>query len=218
MNMERLKYSIKRDLENLKALPPKKRWGFIWEYYKMTICVCVLIILFLAVGLITLSSNRQSDLYVVLINSMEGNPAVFSEQMQKGSKKEAEKIDVERYTLDLSGSNSADATTIQVLAALFSMGNMDVFVSDPEVFERYASEGGFVDLSTWIDTENWTHSTNTLHYTEVNGKSIPIGIELSADSLLHQSGYYEGTAIIGVVANAVHLDAALVLLKQIGKQ
>ena len=103
---------------------------------------------------------------------------------------------------------------MQVLAALFGIGDLDLFAADEAVFASYASQEAFVDLSLFLEKEDLArHERYT--YPGEGGREIVAGIRLKPGSPLHRAGYYTDEVILGVAANAQNLDPAVAFVKEL---
>lgn len=105
-----------------------------------------------------------------------------------------------------------------MLAALFGIGDLDVFVADEAVFDSYADQDAFVDLSLFVEPEVLEACSDALYYTEnADGEQILSGIRLREGSFLHRAGYYGQEVLMGVAANAQNLDNAVTMVQQVLK-
>lgn len=213
--MERIKYLIARELNNLKQLTPKERIVYLWDYYKISVVVFTLVFALGIAGIFYYFSSGATSLYVVLVNAQETESTVFSELLDANSSgSEQNIVEVEgSYKLQTGASENADVTTVQVLAALFSIGDMDIFAANEDVFQRYASQGGFEDLEPFLSEDLLTVHTDDLYYTDVNGVQMLSGIWLREGSPLHTVGYYTDDVVLGIAANAGNFDNALCIVK-----
>ena len=91
-------------------------------------------------------------------------------------------------------------------------------VPPKEYFDYFAEKDGFADLNLLINQEILQKVKDDQYlYTGESGKEILAGITLHPDSRIHKAGYYHDDVIIGVVANAVNLDAAIAMIEEILK-
>ena len=219
----KLSEQIKTDVERYKNIESKKsRRAFIWDYYKypiIGICAALAIIIMILVNNI---GRGNVGMYAVLVNTdsliVECDATVFDRYVQAGGwdlgKKKTDVND--RYTLGAEMNEAADVETLQVLTALFSISDMDLFAAVKEYFDYFAVEGGFADLSLLIDKDLLDKVESDLYYTEnSDGTKALSGIVLHEGSPLHKAGYYHGDVYIGVVSRAENLDAALAFVKGI---
>ena len=120
------------------------------------------------------------------------------------------------YTLRYDDYSSTDGETVQVLAALFGIGDLDLFVADEPVYSSYVAQDAFIDLSLFVEKED-LEPYDLYTYTGEEGREIVAGIWLHEGSPLHRAGYYTGDVIIGVAANAQNLDPAVDFMKTLIK-
>ena len=170
-----------------------------------------------AITLLTNAGREEVALYAVFVNtdvSLEEPDASALNALA-----EAAGIPMEGKTVDLTAnltlgqtySEAADAQTVQVLAALFGISDLDLFAADQAVFERYAQQDAFADLSVLIDRELLAGAD--LYTYSVEGKTVTGGIVLHPGSVLHRAGYYHGDVIVGAAINAEHLEEAVAMLR-----
>lgn len=208
---------LKQDIATLKTLSGPRKREFIWDYYKLPIglvlCAVALVVITLAFDF----SRGDTVMYAVLINADDtGDKTVFSQVLEESGMDMAGK-DVEvtaNYTLLYDPTSTTDGDTVLVLAALFGIGDLDVFAANEEVFTSYADQDAFVDLSLFIEPEDLAkHDLYTC--TTEDGNEIVAGIWLHEGSPLHEAGYYTGDVVIGVAANAQNLDPAVEFMKSL---
>lgn len=215
----KLKEQVNQDKQTLKQLNPQQKCLFIWDYYKLPI-LCILLVLILAVTGITLAaSSGKTALYAVLVNANnEAAADPFTPLLEKGGKDmRTQKVSVEAsYTLHYENPTDMDATTLQVLAALFGIGDLDVFAADEAVYASYAKQNAFVDLRLFISADILKAHQSDLYYSEAeDGTPIVSGLWLREGSFLHEAGYYSADVIIGVATQAQNFDDAVLAIQQI---
>lgn len=214
----RLRDRIMFDRQTFQRLDKKKRWLFIWDYYKIPIISVVLI---LTVGAIILTGlgRQEADLYVVMVNAnKEIDNSVIPELLaENGIDLKDRKIDFETdYTLKYDDITETDVQTVEVLAVRFGIGDLDVFAADKAVFESYAEKDAFIDLSLFISEDDLkSYEADLYRYTNSDGKEIVGGVWLREGSPLHKAGLYHDDVLVGVAALAQNLDNALHLVRQL---
>lgn len=216
----RLIETLRRDRETLRPLDRKARLQMIWDYYKIPIvgicCVLVLTVLTLTIRI----SAAGTVCYAVFINAEEGGEkdglnALLS---RGGVELNGRSMDVSaNYALRYDDPSTGYADTVHVLAALFGIGDLDLFAADEPVFQAYADKDAFVDLSLFIEKEDLDRMQKYTRAGE-GGRERVEGLCLTAPSPLHEAGYYSGPVIMGVAANARNLDEALAFMKQLVKE
>ena len=208
---------LRRDAATLRRLDRKKRWLFIWDYYKIPI---IFFVLAAVIGLILVTgiTHGNADLYVVMVNAnSEVESGSVPNLLEKYGIDLADlKIDVETgYALKYDDFTETDVQTVEVLAVRFGIGDLDVFVADEAVFDSYAAKDAFIDLSLFIPEELLkSNEANLYRYKNEDGHEKVGGLWLREGSPLHEAGLYYGDVLIGVAATAENLDSALLFIKQ----
>ena len=213
----KLRQRWEKDRETLKKLSGRDKWLFVWDYYRIPLIAAACVMLLTAITLLTNAGREEVALYAVFVNtdvSLEEPDASALNALA-----EAAGIPMEGKTVDLTAnltlgqtySEAADAQTVQVLAALFGISDLDLFAADQAVFERYAQQDAFADLSVLIDRELLAGAD--LYTYSVEGKTVTGGIVLHPGSVLHRAGYYHGDVIVGAAINAEHLEEAVAMLR-----
>lgn len=213
--MERIKYLIQREWSNLKGLTPRERVYYVWDYYKMAIAILTLVLVLLIAGFAYTLGRGRVVLYVVLVNAAESDSSLFTTLLEEeGVNMDGCKVEVEdSYRLLLEEESITNASTVQVLAALFSMGDMDIFASDEAVFQRYAVQGGLEDLSLLLPAELLKAHETDLYYAQVNGAEVLCGIRMGENSPLQEAGWYCGDIVVGIASNAGNLGNAVTVIQ-----
>lgn len=210
---------IRADRERLRTLTREQKKQFIWDYYKLPIIVAASAVFLVLLTLVTNIGRGDTVLYAVLINADDsGDGEVFARLLtQSGVDMTGRRVDVNAgYSLNMEGSEASDANTVQVLAALFGIGDLDLFAADERVFASYAAQGAFVDIALFVDADVLSaHADDLYTYEDSYGNRILGGIWLREGSPLHEAGYYTGDVLLGAAARAEHLDEALAIIKMV---
>lgn len=195
---------------------------FIWDYYKLPILAAASVLLIALMVMVTWAGKKNIAMYAVFVNSDVRVAQTDPEQLdgllkQGGVDMDGKTIDITAdLTLGQTCNQENDGQTIQVLAALFGISGLDVFVSDQEIFDRYAVQNAFVDLSVFLEPELFEEiGCEPYWYENEEGRRILGGIILKAGSVLHEAGYYHADAVIGVAANAENLEEAITFVRQV---
>lgn len=213
----KLRQRWEKDREVLKKLSGRDKWLFVWDYYRIPLIAAACVMLLTAITLLTNAGREEVALYAVFVNtdvSLEEPDASALNALAEtaGIPMEGKTVDLTaNLTLGQTYSEAADAQTVQVLAALFGISDLDLFAADQAVFERYAQQDAFADLSVLIDRELLAGAD--LYTYSVEGKTVTGGIVLHPGSVLHRAGYYHGDVIVGAAINAEHLEEAVAMLR-----
>ena len=214
-----LKKRWKADWEALKKLSGQEKWLFIWDYYRIPLIALGCVMILTAITLLTNAGREEVALYAVFVNSdraLEEPDSTLLDALAEraGISMEGRTVDVTaNLTLGQDLNEAYDAQTVQVLAALFGISDLDLFAADEAVFEGYAQQDAFADLSVLIDRELLAGAD--LYTYTLEGKTVTGGIVLHSGSALHEAGYYHGDVIVGAAVNAEHLEEAVAVLRQL---
>lgn len=222
----KLKDKLRRDKEQLERLPDRNsRIAFVWDYYKIPIIAVMSVFAVLLIMFVSSIGRKDASMYAVLLNSdsafVECDDAVFDRVLEKsGLDLKKKTVDVnDKLTLGYEGNESADIETLNVLSALFTISDLDLYIADQEWFDYFAKGGGYCDLGMLIDKDVLNRHEKDLHYCEdVNGNKILAGIVLHPGSPIHEAGYYHDDVIMGVASRAVNMDVAVEFIRTLLSQ
>ena len=213
---------INKDKKQLAELPDlKSRFTFIWDYYKIAIIAILSILALFLILLISNIGRKDASMYVVLLNNdstlVECASTIFDEELKKTSLDlKGKSVDVnDKLSVGRKGSEAEDIETMQILTALFTISDLDLYVADKEYFDYFLEDGGYADLSLLIDQKLLDKYKDDLYYRDdPSGQRILCGIVLHKDSIIHKAGYYHDDVIMGVVSNANNFDVAIEFIRQ----
>ena len=214
---------IQRDKKQFQELPDRNsKITFIWDYYKVPILLILSVLAILLTIFISNIGRKDASMYVVLLNSdsswRECDNTVFDKVLENSE------LDLKNKTVDINdklrigeeNTATADVETLQVLTALFTISDLDLYVADKQYFDYFVEDAGYCDLSLLIDKEILEKHHDDLYYvTDSKGNTTLSGIVLHDGSLLHEAGYYHDDVIMGVPANAFNMDVAIDFIKLI---
>ena len=214
---------LAKDKEQLEKLPDtRSKLTFIWDYYKIPIIVVVSVLALFAIFLISNIGRKDASMYVVLLNNdsslHECNSSIFDETLKKAEiDLKGKSVDVnDKLSVGREGNEAEDIETMQILTALFTISDLDLYVADKQYFDYFLEDGGYVDLSLLIDKKLLDKYKDDLYYwNDQNGQRILCGIVLHDDSIIHKAGYYHDDVIMGVVGNASNMDVAIEFIRQL---
>ncbi|MBP5279050.1 MAG: hypothetical protein J6Z03_01080, partial [Erysipelotrichaceae bacterium] len=198
----------------------KSKLTFIWDYYKIPILALCFVLSILLIMFISNISRKDASMYVVLLNNdsalVECDDSVFDEVLKKSDMDlKGKSVDVnDKLSVGYENNEAADIETMQILTALFTISDLDLYVADKQYFDYFIEDGGYCDLSLLIDKQILDRYSDDLYYFEDgNGNRILGGIILHKGSLIHEAGYYHDDVIMGVVNNANNLDVAIEFIR-----
>lgn len=216
----KIKEQIRRDREAMAGLDRQGKMLFLWDYYKIPILAAVCVLVLVLITMATSAGSKQKAMYAVLVNtsSSQGSREALDALLERGGvDMTGRQIDVMAdLRLGWAFDESGDIQTVQVLAALFGISGLDVFAADEPVFERYAEQDAFLDLSLFIDRQALErHGDDLYYYQTEEGQTVLGGVTFHAGSPLHEAGYYSEDVVVGIAANAQNMEEAVIFLRQL---
>ena len=217
----KLSERIRRDRQRYAALSPSEKRAFLWDYYKIPILALVCAVLLGSIALLEGLNSRSVAVYAVLVNAAPDTEAAQTclEDLltDSGMDLKGKRVDADvSLSLGRENQESEDAQTVQVLAALFGVSGLDFFAADEEIFDRYAVQNAFADLSKLLDPALLEAFSDDLVYVTPEGGARQVaGVRLHGGSPLHRSGLYSRDIVVGITVNGENMEAALQMLKEI---
>ncbi len=216
--IERIRAFIQREWTTFQSLDKEGKKHFLYDYYKIPIGIIVFILIIILAEILYSQGHGKVGLSVVMVNSQDIETDIFDQLMGKAG------INTRKYRADVNTMYKYDASsemmamenlsTTEVLATLFGISDLDIFVANKEVFDRYAVKDAFEDLSLVLGEEVLKgHEADLYTYTTEDGLTVTGGLYLREGSVLHQAGYYEGDVIIGVAQGALNIKNALDIMR-----
>ncbi|MBR6322530.1 MAG: hypothetical protein IKR59_06640 [Lachnospiraceae bacterium] len=216
---------LKRDRETLKTLSGKQKRQFIWDYYKIPLIVIASVIAVALFAILVRTPKKDIAVYIVWVNAAPAQEEItyFDELLRSaGIEEKKANADVNAsLTYGLPGNEASDAQTMQLLSALFGIGDMDLFAADAETFSRYSSKDAFANLEALLAPELIELAGDRLLYTVTGkGERIASGYKITANSSAAQAGYLAdgSTALAGILENAQNRENAALLLGEMIKR
>jgi len=210
------KEQSKVEKKKLKDMTFKEKFEYIWQYYKIQIIIIAVVIIFLG-SIINGILNPPTPAYAGV--------AIYEVYLGENFETEFERIMTEALIEDpmlqkiyihsfLSGDDpSAQMAMVQKLMAMLATRELDLFIAENEVFERYISEGMLAPL----DRTGVTAPEELLVYgtTDEDERLLAYGINLKNSAIFKDLGIKGEMLTIGVTVNTERLDNTIALLKAV---
>lgn len=202
---------------DLKAMPPKKKVEYIWDYYRWHIIITIAVVAAVISLIHHYVTYVDPLLNVIMINSYadmnydihDGFQEFFDQQGCELDVEDAVSISSNLYFTeeDTEGTNYQ---YMQVLMAMIAAGDQDLFFGTGDIYLSYAEEGVLMDLSTLLSEETLEKYEDCLIYSTDNGESdsYPCAIELTDNEWVKNNGYYGG-CYFGVFVNNANQERAV---------
>ncbi len=198
-----------------------KRLGWFLTYYRLQIfgviaALCVIgYIVYLNVR-----PQREQILNVMMVN---GNSACESDLFDRYLDEAGYDIRTETayvsngIWINFDGTDSKAWDYFEIVTAQFLTGEIDLFISDGEIFTRFANYGAFMDVSEYLTEEQLErYADSILYVTDTDtGEQMACGIILGPETQICQEQYFLETCYLGLssnVYNDVEAEAVLNLI------
>lgn len=202
----------------LEGLSHRERAQYIWDYYKLWILAfCAVVFVFGYMISNYVHNNRENHIYIAFVNTYAdfGENTDFYKGYAEKSKTDTTEenivFDTENY-FDLDKGNVTGNYYYEKLVVLLDGSTADAVVMDRDNMEIMGTRGRLMNLKnkkTEHLLEQYSNRIVTVSCTDENGKKlqIPIGIDISDSKVVRQEHAYEGDCVLGISANAQHIDA-----------
>ena len=141
-----VKEQLKTDIERYKGLKTRgEKAAFVWDYYKYPLIALGTALVILALVIINNLDRVKTSMFMVMVNSdaayVECDDSLIQAILTRSDYETGgKKIEINAsYTIGSQGSVTSDLETIQVLTALFSISDLDVYIADREYFDYFAT-------------------------------------------------------------------------------
>ena len=218
--IERLLEQFRNDRATFRSLEGRKKLQFVWDYYKIPIIVLLFAAAALVLSILIRSPKKNTAVYVVWVNAVSQDESTYFDDLLHAADPELSEKSVDLntgYSLGGEGNEGADAQTMQVLAALFGIGDLDVYIADSTYFEMYERKDAFADLSELIPEELLDQAGDRLRYAVTEkGVRIASAYRITPDSGAAAAGYLRSgeEAYLGILDNAQNRETAAKLLAE----
>jgi NADH:ubiquinone oxidoreductase subunit 3 (subunit A) len=207
----------KTEKQKWKELKGKEKLQYFLEYYGLLaagIIFGISVVIFFAVHFAT---KQNVALGILAMNTdgeaIEATGTDYFEDFLKENELNPKKNTVSvNYTMYLNPSSpsAGDSSTLDSIQTLFMTQSIDLFFADEKFFDTMAGQDYMTDLQEFLPQKLLNQYENQLVYatnTET-GEKIAAGIRLENNAWLKKTGWYQGTAVVGVADSVKHSKLA----------
>ncbi len=201
---------------DFKAMPFKKKVGYIWDYYRFPIFLVFFIAIFLISWIQFAMKEKESVLDLLFLNgepAQENATGLDEFFTLQGFDKEKQEITVLthlRLVLSEDSYDKSDYNTVRSIAAKFTLGDLDIFAAPQQIYNEYAASGYIADLRTVLSEEELKAYEDLLVYaTNIDtNETFPCALDLSDNHWIQEFGYYENDCCFGFTSNGDGIELA----------
>lgn len=197
---------------NLKELPPKKRFLYIWDYYKLWIIGGIFAICSIISAIYQYATAKDTLLQLILVNSsLSYEESIFAEDYLTEHGYSTDEYELIASSVEFKMTETSyqeDYYTLQALVARMTSGDIDIFSAPSDLFAPYATEGYLMDLSTVFSEEELLTYGALLVYTtdEITQKTYPCAFDFTDNAWMKTHGYYTGSCHMGILYNSANVE------------
>ena len=206
---------------DFKALTPKAKVGYIWDYYRWYIVGAICVIAFLGSLIHHYATYKESVLDIMMVNTtlpyiedISGFDEFFELEGLDASSQEINVDTSNTYNLTDTAS-STNYYTDEAVSISFAVGDLDLFFAPEVFFESFGASGCLTDLSTVLTPEEMDAYADILVYAtdpETN-ITIPCGVLLTDNTWITKNQYYEDACCFGIAINTDAPDLSVAFFR-----
>lgn len=145
--LERRDNLIMKEWEKIRELKGKKRWEYLWSYYKFVLLIFLIGIMIFYVCISSFHGLTQKTLLSIVLVDMDSDSQKNADLLKKdvldllgqGNKKEEVKIDTSVTSLE-------DTESVMKLSmSLAESGDNDLVICNQTIYDKYQAEHAFQD-------------------------------------------------------------------------
>lgn len=203
--------------EKFRSLSVKKKFEFIYDYYKLPIITTLLAIII--IGYISYSIATKQDTYcnityygsTINLDNLNKIKDKLNENILGDNKKSA--IFTDTLLLNLNSNHGDDPTATQAFAVRLAASEIDILLTEKNNFEYFATNNMLLDLNSLegFDTLNIS-SDNLVTSKDEFGNDKNYGIKVDNLNLLKDAGFNnENTVLCIAISSTRHEETIKVL-------
>lgn len=207
-----------------KELKGKEKIWYFLEYYGLQTAGAIFGIVVVLFFVIHFATKQDVVLGILAVNTdgeaVEASGtdyfADFLEENGLNTRKDTVSVNYTMY-INENSPNVADSSTLDSIQALFMTQSVDLFFADEQYFDTMAGRDNMADLQDYLPQELLDQYADDIVYAKNSetGKKIVAGIRLENNAWLKKTGWYQGTAVVGIADSAKHSKLAKQMMLEI---
>ncbi|MCI9381953.1 MAG: hypothetical protein HFG88_13175 [Dorea sp.] len=236
------KKNVFQEIERLKHLQGKQKIQYIWDYYKLPVVICLILLYIIGYTVYGHFSRKEPLLYTGIVNVSAGEQLTgelsggFLDYMDVSISKAELKLYTGLYLTDEPDDPNHEytyASRIKIIASIDDE-KLDVVIMNKEAFDAFSQNGYLSDMEELLrvlDSDSLAELkpylvTNTVILEDnaddmLLNKSLsykavteeyPMGLLISQKGLFKEAGF-EDDVYLGVIKNSPRMDMAIEYIK-----
>ena len=181
--------------------------SYYWYYYKWIYLLIAAAVIFAIVIGKTAYEKMNQD---VVLHVVGANAGTYTDECEKYFDDFLTKYDYDdravvekEFSISTNQESSAEgAMALQLLAALFAGGNVDIFISDAQLFDDECAKNAFINMEEFLPEDILERCSDRLYYAkDADGEEKPYGLLIAGTKLASGSlGLYsdEDKPVMGI--------------------
>ncbi len=159
---------FKEQREAMKQKSFRERLDYFWYYYKTTTIITVCVAVFAIIMIVDVVTAKDTAFYVTFLNCFPtGRDTEFMDEFGELTDIDFDKYDIYLDTslrLNLDEYSQASLNAAQKFLAMAATGEIDVVVSDRDLFSTYADNGNFMSVDNYLTEEQMERYKDYFYY------------------------------------------------------
>jgi len=159
---------FKKQREAIKNKSFKEKLDYYWYYYKMHLFVAIFALILLVTTIYDIATQREVKFYIAFLNAFDsGFDQEFIAEFAPLTDIDLEEYDVYLDTnmyFNVANYDEASMAAMQKFLAMSSNAEIDVVVTDRNVYSSYADNGFFRDLNEYLTEEQLEKYADHFYY------------------------------------------------------
>lgn len=215
------KNNVQTEREKLGDMPWKKRFSYLWDYYRYHALLVIALVAFISYSVYSFTKPKvETKLFAVIINNTV-RPQVWDEYTEKI----AEYLELDPLTEDVilnynfyyNGAPDYEANMRQAFAVYLAASEIDLIIAPMSEFANYVDNGFFIPLSDQLPTDLYGSLTDQFYLsgTEDNPRVSAYGIYMENTKLYkeHSQATNDDPVLIGITANSMHRENSVEFIR-----
>ena len=201
--------------EKFKALSPKEKYSYIWEYYKMHIIITLLCIVGLASFIHTMMTKKSTYCNITYYNSYIDQNQLYS---LRDTLNDILIENPEKSTILINPIWSDSNAGYSLTPAEEIAKEVDLAIVNEDYFNAQVSQDMFEDISTLDGFEDLSIPEEMLvKASDSNGSEGIYGIKIDSLNLLKDMDFPSKDNILTIIINSERKEHAMEILKVLAK-
>lgn len=184
---------IKHEHKNIMQRPPKERWAYFWEYYKLHTIIILLVLVALVQTVVGICNRKDIAFSGFMLNSkIQIKADDFLDSFYNYAGIDPKTQEAAFYTdVTMAGDGSkTDITAFQRIMAGIAIEETDFVAGPADVFQGFAYNTNqiFVDLRTFLDADTLEKLSGNLYYIDgavVRQLDVPVGESVDMGKIVY---------------------------------